>query len=63
MGHKIFDSANEKRFDCSFSKFWGAEFLQTLKMNLTKKSKKSEKSKKELKKSKKWVLSQKKVKI
>jgi hypothetical protein len=45
--HKIFDSAKEKHFDCSFLKFWGAEISTDYQNNtLQKKGKKAEKSKK-----------------
>ena len=58
--HKIFDSAKEKRFDCSFRNLGMQKFLQTLKMTLTlgrsKKGEKAEKRRKKAKKSKKWIL-------
>ena len=45
--HKIFDSAKEKRFDCSFLKFWGAEISADPQNDpLEKKVKKLKKAKK-----------------
>ena len=60
--HKIFDSAKEKRFDCSSWKFWDAEISADPQNGpLEKKVKKLEKSKNKLKKSKKWIFSKKKA--
>ena len=59
----MFDSVRKKRFDCSFSKFWGAEISADPQNDPHKKRvKKAGKNKKELKNSKKWVLSKKKLK-
>ena len=45
--HKIFDSAKEKRFDCSFWKFWGTEISADPQNDpLEKKVKKLKKAKK-----------------
>ena len=48
--HEIFESVTEKCFDCSFSKFWGAEIFVGLQNDprhwgRSKKGKKYEKSK------------------
>jgi len=49
--HRIFNSAKEKRFDCSFLKFWGEE-ISTDPQNdpLQKRVKKVKKAKKKAKK-------------
>ena len=59
--HKIFNSAKENCFDCSFWKVWGAEISADPQNDpLQKRVKKLKKTKK---KSTKWVLVKKKAEI